>query len=219
MSEAEPAAVHAANPIWRAVIPVKGGPHAKSRITLANDSRAALATALAVDTISTAAHVLGVEGVLVVTSDPGVSAWAAGEGIPVMPDPGEGLNAALNQGIDAWLEVGVSLTEPLAIAAIMGDLPAMSPEHLKVVLHAAREHQSSFVPDAADEGTTILLGRIPTARFGPASQARHLAAGAAPLLAPLGARLDVDTLEDLQAAAELGLGERTAAVAARLGLL
>ena len=85
--------------------------------------------------------------------------------------------------------------------------------------HAAREHQSSFVPDAADEGTTILLGRIPTARFGPASQARHLAAGAAPLLAPLGARLDVDTLEDLQAAAELGLGERTAAVAARLGLL
>src|SRR2546429_370856 len=56
-------------------------------------------------------------------------------------------------------------------------------------------------------------------RFGPGSAARHRAAGAAEIPRPglAGLRRDVDEPADLRGARELGLGTRTAAVAARLG--
>ena len=56
-------------------------------------------------------------------------------------------------------------------------------------------------------------------RFGPGSAARHRAAGAAEITRPglAGLRRDVDEPADLRGARELGLGTRTAAVAARLG--
>ncbi len=54
--------------------------------------------------------------------------------------------------------------------------------------------------------------------FGPDSRFRHAGNGAAELLLPgiAGLRRDVDTGEDLRAAARLGLGPRTSAVAAEL---
>jgi len=77
------------------------------------------------------------------------------------------------------------------------------------------------VPDAAGSGTTLYAVRPGTAfrpRFGPGSAARHQAAGAVPLTQPglASLRRDVDAPPDLDAAGRLGLGSRTAALAARL---
>jgi len=57
-------------------------------------------------------------------------------------------------------------------------------------------------------------------RFGPGSAARHRAGGAVELTRPglAGLRRDVDSPADLRGARALGLGTRTAALAARLGV-
>ena len=78
------------------------------------------------------------------------------------------------------------------------------------------------MPDFAGSGTTLYAVRPGTAfrpRFGPGSAARHRAAGAAEITRPglASLRRDVDEPADLRGARELGLGTRTAAVAARLG--
>jgi 2-phospho-L-lactate guanylyltransferase len=77
------------------------------------------------------------------------------------------------------------------------------------------------VPDSAGSGTTLYAVRPGTAfrpRFGPGSAARHRAAGAAEITRPdlASLRRDVDEPADLRGARELGLGTRTAALAARL---
>ena len=79
----------------------------------------------------------------------------------------------------------------------------------------------AFVPDVQGSGTTLYTA-APGAAFRPGfgldSRRRHAEGGAAELLLPgiTGLRQDVDTPEDLRAAARLGLGPRTAALAAEL---
>jgi 2-phospho-L-lactate guanylyltransferase len=100
------------------------------------------------------------------------------------------------------------------IAALVGDLPALRPDELQAALTAAAAHPRSFVPDAPGTGTTLLAvtASVPLdPQFGLDSAARH-ASGAAVLQAGPGLRHDVDTADDLRAAALLGLGPATAAV-------
>jgi 2-phospho-L-lactate guanylyltransferase len=69
------------------------------------------------------------------------------------------------------------------------------------------------VADAGGTGTTLLtaVGVALDPRFGRGSAAAHRAGGARELTGPWpGLRRDVDTAEDLRAAALLGLGSRTA---------
>ena len=82
---------------WAVVVPVKDGSSAKSR--LADPARPALATAFALDTIMAALATVGVERVVVVTSDPVVAtlvrALDPGDRVvDLVPDPGVGLDAA-----------------------------------------------------------------------------------------------------------------------------
>ena len=83
------------------------------------------------------------------------------------------------------------------------------------MLRSAQTTDAAFVPDRLTTGTTLLLsapGRTVAAQYGPASAARHRALGLRSLDdAPVGARHDVDTLEDLWLAATLGPGPETAA--------
>ena len=77
------------------------------------------------------------------------------------------------------------------------------------------------MPDAAGVGTTLYAvppGGQFRPMFGGASRARHAAAGAVELALDgiAGLRQDVDTPEDLRAAVALGVGPRTAEVAAEL---
>src|SRR5204862_5178049 len=142
----------------------------------------------------------------------------AGLGALVVPDePGRGLNPALRHG--AALAAARWPGSP--VAALAADLPALRPAELSTGLRAAARFQHAFVPDAAGSGTTLYTARPGTVfrpRFGPRSAARHRAAGAVELAQPglRGLRRDVDEPADLRGASELGLGTRTATLAARL---
>jgi len=121
-----------------------------------------------------------------------------------------GLNRALLEGAryarERWPQDGV--------AALVGDLPALTPSELAGALAAAAEHDTAFVADSVGTGTTLLTAR-PAARFeprfGPDSPLRH-AVDAAPLPAGPGLRQDVDTADDLRAALLLGVGPQTLAI-------
>ncbi len=195
---------------WTIVIPVKTLIRAKTRLAAAaGPHREDLAVAVAADTVTAALSAEGVARVIVVTADPRPAAVLAGLGADVVPDPDVGLNAALRAG-------AASATG--AVAALQADLPALRPRELTRVLAAAAEFDQSFLPDAADVGTVLYAARPGVAfrpGFGGESRARHLSGGAKELcLAGVDSvRRDVDTIEDLAAAAALGLGPHTAAVA------
>jgi 2-phospho-L-lactate guanylyltransferase len=191
---------------WTVVIPVKPPAHGKSRLAAAPE-RTALARAIALDTIDAAAHVCAV---VVVTQDDDLAAAAhrlgaviVGEGEPA------GLNAAIARGMDA--------AGPGPRAAMLGDLPALRPDDLRNALRAAGSVDRAVVPDAEYRGSTLVSARsgVPWASaFGTDSLQRHRDLGCAPLDAADSLRRDVDTPDQLAAAARLGLGPRTTAALA-----
>ena len=204
---------------WSLVIPVKVLARAKSRLTgLAGPARSALALAMAADTVSAAAACPAVGAVVVVTDDEEAASVLSGLHAVIVPDePAAGLNPALAHGAAAaaarWPASGV--------AALAADLPALRPEELDRGLRAAAQWPEAFVADAAGTGTTLYAARPGTAfrpRFGAGSAGRYRRGGAVEvMLADVPSlRSDVDTPDDLRQAASLGLGPRTAVLAAQL---
>ncbi|MFM9594338.1 2-phospho-L-lactate guanylyltransferase [Streptomyces scabiei] len=209
---------------WTLVVPVKPLARAKSRLsdTAADAVRPGLALAFAQDTVAAALAATAVRGVVVVTDDPLAARELTALGVRTVPEdprggPGDGLNAALRHG--AALVRDVRPQSP--VAALNADLPALRPGELTRVLDAAAAFPRAFLADAAGTGTTLLAaapghGLCPA--FGPGSRTRHRRSGAVELdlTAVDSVRQDVDTGDDLRAALGLGVGPRTAAVAARL---
>jgi 2-phospho-L-lactate guanylyltransferase len=204
---------------WSLVIPVKVLARAKSRLTgLAGTRRPELALALAADTVAAAVACQEVAAVIVVSDDPAAAAELTGLGALVIPDePGNGLNPALVHGAAA----AARMHPGTATGAMAADLPALRPAELGRALRAAADWPEAFVPDVAGSGTTLYTaapGNRFQPRFGPQSRTEHSKAGAAEITLPgiAGLRRDGDTPEDLDSAARLGLGPRTAAIAAEL---
>jgi 2-phospho-L-lactate/phosphoenolpyruvate guanylyltransferase len=204
---------------WSLVIPVKVLALAKSRLaSLAGPRRGELALAMAADTVASALACPAIAAVIVVTDDGAAGAELGGLGAHVVADePGAGLNPALVFGAayaDArWPGRGR--------AGLAADLPALDPAEIGRALAAASGWAEAFVPDAAGSGTTLYTAGPAAAfrpRFGPGSAGRHRVGGAVELDLPglPGLRRDVDTPADLRSAAELGLGPRTAVLAAEL---
>ncbi|MEU3336278.1 2-phospho-L-lactate guanylyltransferase [Streptomyces sp. NPDC006668] len=205
---------------WTLVIPVKPLARAKSRLSdTAHDGvRPGLALAFAQDTVAAALACPAVKDVAVVTDDALAGRELAALGARVVTDePHGGLNAALAHAVTA-----VRADRPdTPVAALNADLPALRSLELARVLDAAAEFPRAFMPDAANIGTTLLAaapGRELLPAFGTDSRARHRASGAVELALEDvdSVRQDVDTGDDLRAALALGVGPRTAAVAARL---
>jgi 2-phospho-L-lactate guanylyltransferase len=211
------------------VVPVKPLYAAKSRLRGAADrgvgdpdAHAALALALAHDTVAAVRATRAVRRLLVISSDPVVAAELAAVGVDVAPDVGGGLNAALRHGAGL-----LRADDPgAAVGALQADLPALRPEELDEAVAAAgviltTGRGRAFCADADGSGTTLLLAAAGVALdplFGNGSAARHAASGAVALDGPWpGLRRDVDTGADLCAAAELGLGLHTRAVLAPTG--
>ena len=204
---------------WSVVIPVKVLAQAKSRLArFGGERRVELALAMAADTVTAALACEQAERVIVITDDEVAGAALAALGAAVVPDePRDGLNAALRHGAAyaaaRWPRSGV--------AALSADLPALRAAEVAVALTAAAAWPTAFVADAPGDGTTLYTAR-PGARFEPsfglASRAQHAAGGAVELVQDGidGLRRDVDTPEDLCAAATIGLGANTAPVAADL---
>jgi 2-phospho-L-lactate guanylyltransferase len=204
---------------WSVVIPVKVLAQAKSRLAvLGGERRAGLALAMAADTVTAALACDPAGHVIVITDDQVAGGALTALGAEVVADePGDGLNAALRHGAAhatvRWPGTG--------IAALSADLPAVRPAEISRALRAAAAWPTAFVADAPGDGTT-LYSAAPGARFTPsfglASRARHAAGGATELVLDgiPGLRRDVDTPEDLCAAADIGLGPNTASLAADL---
>jgi 2-phospho-L-lactate guanylyltransferase len=205
---------------WTLVVPVKPLALAKSRLAgpLSAVSRRRLALAFAQDTVAAALAYPEVRGVVVVTDDARGGAALAGLGARVVPDtPAAGLNAALAHGARAARRD----TGHGAVAALNADLPALRPAELSAVLRAASHFPRSFLPDAAEIGTTFLAALSGTELnplFGGQSRHRHRTSGAVELDPPACAsvRQDVDTVADLRAALAQGVGPYTRRAAATL---
>ena len=224
---------------WTVLLPVKVLAQAKSRLAaLAGERRLELALALASDTVSAVVACPEVARVVVVTTDPvagprlsSLGALIVPEARPVAggrdsrqsawPSP-DGSQHLLNAALLRGAAVAARRWPGTGLAALTADLPALRPAELADALRAAADAAGPvFVPDAAGVGTTMYA--VATAgqfrpMYGGASRARHAAGGAAELVLGgiAGLRQDVDTPDDLRAAVALGVGPRTAGVAAEL---
>jgi 2-phospho-L-lactate/phosphoenolpyruvate guanylyltransferase len=224
---------------WTVLLPVKVLAQAKSRLAqLAGERRHELALALASDTVSAVVACPQVARVIVVTSDPvagprlsSLGARIIPEARPVAPDRGDrerprqspdGSQHLLNGALLHGAAVAALRWPGTGLAALTADLPALRPAELAEALRAASDAAgAAFVPDAAGVGTTmyaVVPGGEFRPMFGGASRARHAAGGATELALDgiAGLRQDVDTPDDLRAAVALGVGPRTAEVAAEL---
>ena len=195
------------------LIAVKGLPEAKSRLLPASAdpiAHGALVEAIRADTVAATIRAAGVGRVVLVADRAGVHPLPAEtDGVSVIVQRSPGLNGALRDGA----ELAVARWPHDGVAALVGDLPALRPAELGVVLAAAENHEQAFVADAAGTGTTLLTARPGSTlrpEFGLGSADRHRA-HATLLAAGDGLRHDVDTAEDLAAAWAVGVGPSTAA--------
>ncbi|MFN3949181.1 2-phospho-L-lactate guanylyltransferase [Microbacterium sp.] len=199
---------------WTIIVPVKPAAVGKTRLTDVGTDREALARAIALDTIAAAAATPRVAHVLVVTDDAEVSAlvslWPA---VDVVPEGDmRGLDAAIALGADA-------AGQGVPRAALLGDVPALTPHDLDAALELAGHVERGLVPDAEGTGSTLVTARpgaVWVSAFGPDSAARHRLLGCTGLDVPRDSTLrrDVDTAAQLAEAVSLGVGPRTSAVLA-----
>lgn len=205
-----------AHPRWIVVVPVKPAHRGKTRLDLPGTGRAALARAIALDTLEAASRCAAVAQVVVVSGDPALARDSAM--IPALRYVPEGEE----RGLDAAVATGVEAIDPagrMPRAALLGDLPALRPGDLAEALGAAASVDRGVVADAEGTGSTLVTaapGIAWTSAFGDGSFARHVGLGFVPLPTTDASTLrrDVDTVDQLTAAAALGLGPRTAALLA-----
>lgn len=195
------------------LVPVKPPSVGKSRLVGPSpDVRRSLAAAFALDTVGVALRTPGVGAVLAVTDDATFATELTAIGAQVIPDGVAGdLNETLRQGAAEaarrWPDV--------LVVALCADLPALRTEELAAALDEVGRSVDDgpvFVADAEGVGTTLYAA--PADRFDPhlglGSRAAHLALGARELDGDWPSlRRDVDDLESLASARELGLGRCT----------
>ncbi|HEV7207222.1 MAG TPA: 2-phospho-L-lactate guanylyltransferase [Mycobacteriales bacterium] len=198
---------------WTVVLPVKELARAKSRLGGDPGARAVLALAMARDVVAAVQACGSVRKILVVTDDPRAGEAFAGSCLVVPDLPRAGLSAAVAHGA----ELAAERWPGSGIVALASDLPALTARALADILaHIAPGR--SVVADLSGEGT-VLLAATPGIPLLPAyegaSLAAHVGSGARNLSrwAATGLRRDVDTVDDLVAALELGVGQATAQAA------
>lgn len=146
------------------LVPVKAFGAAKARLapTLDGAGRDALARVMA-GRVLAAAHPLPVA---VVCDDDAVAQWARDHGAMVLPEPGRGLNGAVEAGVDRLRGAGAS-----EVLVVHADLP-----FAHEVAQLAGFDGVTLVPDRHDDGTNVVC--VPTGagfrfHYGPGSFARH----------------------------------------------
>ena len=153
-----------------AVIPIKAPAEGKTRLAeaLDTDARAALVRAMLKNVVQAAEGATGIARTFLV----GPSRHGLPDTLPLLADPGQGLNAALASALDEITEMGAS--RALFVAA---DLPIVSSAELDV-LALAPEQSIAIAPDRHGTGTNAISLPLPAARgfsfhFGPDSFAKH----------------------------------------------
>ena len=200
------AAVRTSPPPLTAVIPLKAGPTAKSRLaeSLGPQERLQLLSRTFQRAAGAALEARSVHRVVAVVGDPRARTWAARMGVEVVEEPAgqPGLRAAI-AAADRLLGAATTLVLP-------ADLPLVEPADLDAVAGALPDVPGVVVAPTADGGTGALLrapGGVIAPCYGPGSAAAHLdaaqAAGvsAAQVWLP-GLALDIDRPDDLGVARE-----------------
>ena len=183
-----------------AVIPVRSFALGKQRLSdaLRPDQRSRLGKAM-VEHVSNVVIETGLIPVLV-TADPDVATWAAGQGIPSIPDNGEGLSAAAARGVD-WAVRGGSHW-----LILHSDLPMLTSIELQAFV-AAIDTGDAIAPSSDGGTSAISSSREIQFAFGPGSFSRHLARLAEPsVVVRPGLLHDIDSPADLAAARAHPLG-------------
>lgn len=203
---------------WCVLVPQKALARAKGRLDLGPEERRAVAAAMLRDTVEAVLLAPAVARVVVLWDDDADAVTLPH--VEGLDTTGRGLNGAVEAGA-----ARVRLDDPtLSVAVVPGDLPALNPVELDECLRMAARHRRAFVPDATGVGTTVLTatsGSNLGARYGHCSTFAHAASGAR-LIRPTGLktlRADVDDLNSLGRALELGCGRHTQSVCAALGLI
>jgi 2-phospho-L-lactate guanylyltransferase len=184
------------------LVPVKSFRRAKLRLAPALDpaDRAILAREMATTVVRAARDLPA----FVVCDDDEVAAWAADVGAEVLWRPGQGLNAAVSDGVEALAAQGFA-----RIIVAHADLP-----HALDLGWVAEFDGITLVPDRRDDGTNVAC--VPADAgfafaYGPGSFARHHAEAerlGLPVRVAREPRLgwDVDVPADLAAPAWLPTG-------------
>lgn len=164
--------------------PVKPLAEAKSRLApvLAADERSALTRRLLERTLALAQHSSLFDHILVISRDPLVWEIARVAGVDALPELGDDLNSALQQGAcHAWRQ------EAHSALIVPADLPLLRAEDLAALCALGEEGDGLVIGPAQDGGTNALHLRLPPALpfcFGEDSFARHQAAARAAGLIP-----------------------------------
>ena len=174
-------------------IPLKPFSVAKARLKPVLDARqrSRLGRAIAAHTIEVAAET-GAK-VAVVTNDPDVSEWSAGQGAQVIPEPDHG-------GLNGAAAAAVATAQSGGWAILHADLPLLVFEELHSALAKWQPGQIVLAP-SYDGGTSLIVGDGPFPfTYGPGSFHRHLGAAGkrAEVVVRRGLALDLDTPRDLE---------------------
>jgi 2-phospho-L-lactate guanylyltransferase len=204
---------------FSAIMPLKAGARAKSRLHDDPSFREAFAAAFASDTYSALAGADRVARVIVISADADQRREFKRAGAYVLRERGLGKGDDLNQAIRqalVWLGRRYP-NDPVAV--VPSDLPSLNSRAVDEALVLAQSHESCFVADRAGTGTTLLAATSPrllTPAYGPDSAAAHWASGAT-ALTEVDPRLkaDVDVIGDLAHVGELGVGPHTTEVVSR----
>lgn len=203
---------------FTAVLPIKSWTHAKSRLHEDPIVRHAFARALLKDTLAAVLDARAVVCTVVVTPDAGVAEYARFAGAEVVADRTRARGDALNDAVARGADWARKRFPRRPVAVLPGDLPALTGPALSDVLRDAVDHELAFCPDAGGQGTTLVVARTPgllRTAYGPDSAQRHRDLGAVEMAdVPAGVRRDIDVLDDLVDAREIGLGRHTTQVVA-----
>ena len=155
------------------------------------------------DVLSGLSQVPALTGILVVTHEPAVSALATRFGAETVPEPENcGYTAAVLRATEV-----LGLRGTPAMLVIPGDVPALSPDEIALILRASAPAPSVvLVPSRDERGTNAALVAPPGAlplQFGEPSFQRHVARArelglAVEILRLAGLSLDLDTPEDVE---------------------
>jgi 2-phospho-L-lactate guanylyltransferase len=148
------------------LVPVKSFGTGKARLAPRLDpARRAELSRLMAGRVLAAAHPLPVA---VVCDDPEVATWAAERGALVLPEPGRGLNGAVQAGVQRLAAAGAR-----EVLVAHADLP-----HAHGISRLAGFDGVTLVPDRRDDGTNVVC--IPAGapfrfHYGPGSFSYHRA--------------------------------------------
>ena len=181
-----------------ALVPVKRGVACKSRLSgrLSAAERAELVRRMLAHVLDALRHASRIQVVACVSEDRGTIP----ADIPVLPDAGGGLNAALSSARTELIERGAD-----EILVLPADLPRITPADIDALVDAGRRAGCALATDRPGLGTNALW--LPASlpfrfQFGPASYTRHVEEAGRLGLTPArvdspGLAFDVDGPDDL----------------------